>query len=300
MIPAAFAYHRPRTLPAALALLQRHGADARLLAGGQSLLPMMKLRLLEPAHLIDIGRIRRLRRIRAAGDGLRLGALATHWMIEASPAVRRGAPVLAEAARAIGDLQVRNVGTLGGSLAHADPAADYPAALLALDARIGLLGPAGARVVPAAEFFHGVMATALEPGEILVEVEVPSTAGVTGGAYLKVPNPASGFALAGAAAVVRLDGRGQCEHVRVGVTGVAAVPYRARDVEEALAGRQPDAARLAEVAARAADGVTPNEDLHASGAYRLHLARVLVRRALAAAVARALAPRRGARRPAGA
>jgi carbon-monoxide dehydrogenase medium subunit len=143
------------------------------------------------------------------------------------------------------------------------------------------------------------MATALGPREILVEVEVPAATGTTGQAYLKMPNPASGFALAGAAAVVRLDNRGRCEHVRVGVTGVAAAPYRARGVEDALAGHEPGDARLAEAAARAADGVAPNEDLHAGGAYRLHLARVLVRRALAAAVARAVAPRHGVRRAAG-
>jgi carbon-monoxide dehydrogenase medium subunit len=294
MFPAAFAYHRPRTVGAALKLLQAHGEEATLLAGGQSLLPMMKLRLLEPAHVVDIGRIRALRRIRAGEGRLRIGALATHWMIESSAVVRRAAPALAEAAHVIGDLQVRNLGTVGGSLAHADPASDYPAVLLALDAEIDLLGPGGGRSVAAAAFFRGVMTTAAAADEMILAVTVPVQAGAAGQAYLKIPNPASGFALAGVAALVRLDG-GRYAHVRVGITGVAGAPYRARGVEDALAGREVSDALLAEAAARAADGVDPNDDLHASGAYRLHLARVLARRALAAAAERAAAPRRGPR-----
>ncbi|MBI3998467.1 MAG: xanthine dehydrogenase family protein subunit M [Armatimonadetes bacterium] len=282
MIPAPFTYHRPKTLGAALRLLQTLGSVARVLAGGQSLLPMMKLRLAAPAHLIDIGRIAALRRIRAGGGRLRIGALATHSMIESVPAVRRWVPVLAETASTIGDLQVRNLGTMGGAAVHADPAADYPATLLALDAEFVLQGPDGARIVPASEFFQGLMATALRPDELLIEISLP-TAQRVGAAYMKMPNPASGFALAGVAASVALDGDGRCRHVRVGITGVASAAYRARHVEQALLGQEPTDEVLAAASAAAADGVDASADLHASAEYRRHLARVLTRRALAAA-----------------
>jgi len=295
MIPAAFTYHRPRTVQAALKLLATYGPDAKVLAGGQSLLPMMKLRVVEPAHIVDIGRIAALRRIRVRGGWLRLGALVTHWMIESSAAVRRAAPVLAETAAAIGDVQVRNLGTIGGALAHADPAADYPAAVLALDAQIALAGPDGARTVPAAQFFQGIMTTAAAPGELITEVGIPVRPDRAGSSYQKMANPASGFAICGVAAVVGLDEAGRCAHVRVGITGVASAPYRAFGVEAALAGAEPSADRLAEAAAAAADGVEANEDLHASAEYRLHLARVLTRRALVAAVERAGSGRRTGR-----
>ncbi|MDR7495253.1 MAG: xanthine dehydrogenase family protein subunit M [Armatimonadota bacterium] len=287
MIPAAFTYHRPRTVGAALRLLATHGPDAKVLAGGQSLLPMMKLRVVEPAHIVDIGRIAALRRIRMRRGRLHLGALVTHWMIESSAVVRRAAPVLAETAAVIGDVQVRNLGTIGGALAHADPAADYPAAVLALDAEIALAGPGGTRTVPAAQFFQGIMTTAAAPGELITEVSIPVRTGRVGSCYQKMANPASGFAICGVAAVVGLDEAGRCADVRVGITGVAATPYRAWGVEAALTGAEPSADCLAEAAAAAADGVEANEDLHASAEYRLHLARVLTRRALAVASERA-------------
>ncbi|MGH2373826.1 MAG: FAD binding domain-containing protein [bacterium] len=280
MIPAAFTYHRPRTVDTALRLLTDHGADAKVLAGGQSLLALMKLRLATPGHVIDIGRIAALRRIRVRAGRLHVGALATHWMVESTPAVRRAAPGLAETAAAIGDLQVRNLGTVGGSLAHADPAADYPAMVLALDAEFALQGRDGARTVPASEFFRGVMTTALRPGELLVEVVVPVASTRFGAAYLKMPNPASGFALAGVAAAVGLDSDGLAAHVRVGITGVAPTAYRATAVEEAVVGQDPTDERLAQASGAAADGVEANSDIHAGAAYRLHLARVLTRRAL--------------------
>lgn len=295
MIPAPFTYQRPRSVQAAVRLLQTYGPDARLLAGGQSLLPMMKLRLAAPGHLIDIGRIAALRRIRTRAGRLHIGALVTHWMLESSPVVRRAAPALADAAASIGDLQVRNLGTLGGALAHADPAADYPAAVLALDAVLFLEGPDGGRTVAAADFFQGVMQTAVRPGEVLTGVEVEARRPRAGSAYLKIANPASGFAVAGAAAALALDEAGRCAHVRVGITGVAPVPYRAMAVEQALAGRAPDDAALAEAAALAADGVDAADDLYASADYRRHLARVLTRRALAAARDRAAPGRRGRR-----
>jgi carbon-monoxide dehydrogenase medium subunit len=287
MFPAAFSYHRPRTVQAALRLLQAHGSDARVLAGGQSLLPMMKLRVLEPTHLIDIGRIAGLRKIRVRDGRLHLGALVTHRMLESSATVRRAAPLLAEVAGVVGDLQVRNLGTIGGSVAHGDPAADYPAALLALDAEITLQGPGGTRSVPAVEFFQGIMTTAAQPDEIVVDVIVPSQPPRTGGAYQKMPNPASGFALAGAAAVVTLDAAGRCARVAVGMTGVGPAAYRAVAVEQALAGREPDDDLIAQAAQASVDGVTANEDIHAGADYRLHLGRVMAKRALLAAVERA-------------
>jgi carbon-monoxide dehydrogenase medium subunit len=287
MIPAAFTYHRPRTVQAALRLLQTHGDDAKVLAGGQSLLPMMKLRILEPAHLVDIGRIAALRRIRVRERRLVIGALVTHWMIESSAVVQRVAPVLADAARVIGDLQVRNLGTVGGALAHGDPASDYPAVMLALDAAFALTGPRGDRVVPATEFFQGIMTTDIAPGELLVEIRIPVPAGNVGAAYQKMVNPASGFALAGAAAAVGLDDAGRCAQVRVGVTGVGPAAYRAAGVEAVLAGREPTDELIANASRLATDGIIANEDLHASAEYRLHLGRVMTRRALAAAVERA-------------
>lgn len=288
MIPAAFTYHRPRTLQAAMRLLQTLGPDAKLLAGGQSLLPMMKLRVATPAQLIDLGRIGGLRRIRVREGRLHLGAMATHWMIQSTPAVRRVAPALVEAAGLIGDLQVRNLGTIGGSVMHADPAADYPAVLLALAAEVSLLGPAGSRIVPIDGFFRGPMTTAAAAEEILTDVIVPVAAPRSGAAYLKVPNPASGFALAGVAAAVALDGDGRCNHIRVGVTGVAAVPYRGEAVERALTGSDLSDGALAGAAEAATDGAEPNNDLFASADYRRRLARVLTVRAVGTARDRAL------------
>jgi len=295
MIPAAFTYHRPKTLASALRLLETLGPDARVLAGGQSLLPMMKLRLASPPHLVDISRITTLQRIRKSPGRLRIGALATHWMLETAPVVRRLAPALAETASFIGDVQVRNLGTIGGSLAHADPAADYPATLLALDAEFELQDHRGSRVVVAHEFFRGLMTTALRPGELLTEIRLPVPARV-GAAYLKMPNPASGFALAGVSAALAVDADGRCTMARVGITGVGPIAYRARAVEEAVVGREPTDDTLATAAAAAADGVEANADLFASAEYRRHLARVLTRRALVLARDRIRPRRQAARR----
>jgi carbon-monoxide dehydrogenase medium subunit len=287
MIPAAFAYHRPRTLQAALRQLQTLGGDAKVMAGGQSLLPMMKLRVAVPPHVIDISRIAALRRIRAREGRLHIGALATHYMVESTAAVRRAAPALAEAAASIGDLQVRNLGTIGGSVMHADPAADYPAVLLALGAEVVLESPRGTRTVPIDGFFQGLMATAASPDEVLTEVIVPPLPPRSGTAYLKVANPASGFALAGVAAAVTLDADDRCTQVRIGVTGVASVAYRARKMEQSLTGRDLVDDVLKTAASAAADGVDVNADIFASADYRRHLARVLTARAVSAARERA-------------
>ncbi|MDQ7848764.1 MAG: xanthine dehydrogenase family protein subunit M [Armatimonadota bacterium] len=284
MIPAPFAYHAPASLREALQLLATHGDKARLLAGGHSLLPLMKLRLATPAHLIDLRRIDDLRGIRLEDGRVVVGAMTTHWMIESSDLLRQHIPLLPQTAACIGDLQVRNMGTIGGSLAHADPAADYPAAVLALEAEVVAEGMEGRRRIAAGEFFTGLYATALRPGEILVEVRLPLPPPGSGSAYLKFPHPASGFAVVGVAALVTTDRGGRCTQVRVGVTGVAPVPYRAVAVEEALQGIAPTAEALAAAAAKAAEGVEVNADIFASADYRRHLATVFTRRALQAAL----------------
>ena len=279
MYPASFDYRRPATVEEAIALLTKHGDDAKLLAGGHSLIPAMKLRLARPAVVVDIGRIANLSYIREAGGAIAIGAMTTHQEIESSTLLRDKSPLLAETASHIGDVQVRNRGTIGGSLAHADPAADYPAAILALDAEIDLVGPRGKRTVKAPAFFVDLLQTAIGPDEILTEIRVPLTAKSV--AYEKTEQKASGFALAGVAAVVTADG------IRVGITGVAATAYRAVAVEQALAGqRSPAAAAIAAAAAHAADGVEPLGDIHASPAFRAHLVEVNTRRAIERALGR--------------
>jgi aerobic carbon-monoxide dehydrogenase medium subunit len=279
MYPASFDYKRPATVEEAIALLARHGDDAKLLAGGHSVIPAMKLRLARPGVVVDIGRIATLNYIREAGSAIAIGATTTHREIESSTLLQAKSPLLAETASHIGDMQVRNMGTIGGSLAHADPAADYPAAILALDAEIDLAGPRGTRTVKAPAFFVDLLQTAIGPDEILTEIRVPLTAQTV--AYEKTEQKASGFALAGVAAVVG------AEAIRVGITGVAATAYRAVAVEQALAGqRAPSAAVIAAAAVHAADGVEPLGDIHASPEFRAHLAEVNTRRAIERALAR--------------
>jgi carbon-monoxide dehydrogenase medium subunit len=282
MIPASFDYESPRTLSEALALLASR-PDAKLLAGGHSLLPAMKLRLAAPSTLIDLSRISGMRYIRDAGEKIAIGAMTTHATIAASDALKSACPLLPETAGHIGDVQVRNCGTIGGSLAHADPAADYPAAILALDAELVAISAAGERLIPARKFFTGLFSTALRENELLVEVRVPKTDGA-GSAYKKFHHPASGFAVVGVAAVTRLR-KGIIESASVGITGVTACAYRARAVEKALAGKLP--AAIVEASARAADNADALSDNYASAEFRRHLAQVFTRRALETAAARA-------------
>ena len=286
MIPAPFEYHRASSVTEALQLLTTL-PEAKLLAGGHSLLPMMKLRLVSPTHVVDLGRIEALRFIRRDGQVVVAGALATHWMVESSDVVRRAVPLLAETAAKIGDVQVRNAGTIGGSLAHADPAADYPAAILALDAQMVAQSPRGRRTIPAGEFFTGLFSTALASDEILVEVRIPVPSGATGSAYLKFAHPASGFAVVGVAAVITVDAQGRCASARVGVTGVGPAAYRPARVEAQLKGAALDDKTVGAAAEHAAEGVNVNEDLFASAEYRAHLARVFTKRAVLAAAQRA-------------
>ena len=287
MIPAAFEYFAPKTLEEALRLVERHGDEAKVLAGGHSLLPLMKLRLAAPRFIIDIGRLRGMSYIREENGHLAIGAMTTHTEIAASDLLRVRCPLLAETAEAIGDVQVRNRGTLGGSLAHADPAADYPAAILALDAQIVAASTAGARMIPAREFFVDMLTTQLRPGEILSQVRVPMLAPRTGTAYAKLYQPASGFAIVGAAARVTCGTGGKIEDIAVGLTGVGPKAYRAEDVEKALQGKKASPTVVADAVRHAAAGIEPLADLHASAEYRREMATVFTRRAIERALARA-------------
>ena len=283
MIAQNFEYSAPTNLQEALGLLS--GDNAKVLAGGMSLIPLMKLRLATPEQLVDIGRIPDLNYIREQGGELRIGATTSHYQIESSALVRGRCPLLAEAASHIGDIQVRNQGTIGGSIAHADPAADYPASLLALEARVNLVSAKTSRELPIADFFVDTFTTALEPGEIVREIIVPVEDSSIGTNYQKVVQPASGFAIVGVAARVRKSG-GKITMARVGITGLSGKPFRATGVEKALEGSAASAADIQKAAAQAADGVDANSDLHASADYRKHLAAVYTARALAAALSR--------------
>jgi carbon-monoxide dehydrogenase medium subunit len=277
-----FEYTAPKTLDEALHLL---AAGAKPLAGGMSLIPMMKLRLAAPEHLVDLGKLRDLNYIREAAGALHIGATTTHAELESSSILRQKCPLLAETAAAIGDVQVRNMGTIGGSVAHADPSADYPAALQALEAKLVLKGAKSERTVTAAEFFVDAFTTSLEPNEIIREVIVPVEEAGTGTRYQKMPQPASGFAIVGVAARVRKSG-GKTAFIRIGVTGLSNRSYRATAAEKALEGKAGSAAEIQNAAALVAQDVDANSDLHASAEFRRHLAAVHAARALKAALAR--------------
>jgi aerobic carbon-monoxide dehydrogenase medium subunit len=267
VIPAAFEYARPTSVDEAVAALAEHGEDAKLLAGGHSLLPMMKMRLAVPSVLVDIGRIGDAAGIRIEGDEVVVGALTRHCELLASPVLRAEAPLLTLTAAHVGDPQIRNRGTIGGSLAHADPAADLPAAIVASDATLVAQGPSGRRSVPATDFFTGYFETALRPDEMLVEIRVPRTG--PGAHYEKFTRRANDWAIV---AVATVGGR-------VALANMSDVPMRATGVEQALAG----GASVDDAAQLAADGTSPTADMHADQEYRRHLARVLTRRALLAA-----------------
>ena len=284
MIPAAFRYERATSLDDALARLAAAGAGGKLIAGGHSLVPLMKLRLSEPSVLIDVARVPGLAGIRETGGRIAIGAGTTHHDVAASPLLRGRCPAVADTAAEIGDPQVRNRGTLGGSLAHADPAADYPAILLALEADFHLKGPAGWRVVAARDFFRGLFTVDLAPDEILAKA---TFAPVRAAAYAKLRQRASRFAITGVAAALEVAG-GVVRSARVGLTGAASRPSRLANVEAALAGRPATIETLAAAAQTAGEDVADlNDDLHASADYRRAMIPVFTRRALAAALARA-------------
>ena len=273
MVPAAFEYFRPATLDEAVGLL-RTSEDAKILAGGHSLVPAMKFRLAQPKAIIDISRITDLSYIREADGRIHIGAMTTHHLLETSTLLRTKCPLLSETAANIGDVQVRNRGSIGGSLVHADPAADWPAAILALDAELVIAGPDTQRTTRASEFFVDIMQTSLQANEILTEIRVPITAQSV--AYVKSAQKASGFAIAGVATWI--DKANQT--VRVGITGISAKPYRASAVEESLQGRPLTSVTIAAAARKAVQGADPLNDIHASSAFRAHLAEVNTRRSL--------------------
>ena len=280
MIPQTFEYTVPQTLQEALGLIA--GGDRKILAGGMSLIPLMKLRLATPDEVVDLGRVPGLNAIAENGGVVRIGAMATHHAIESSRVTRAHCPLLAETAGHIGDVQVRNMGTIGGSVAHADPAADYPAALLALEAQFHLASAQAERSVAASDFFLDAFTTSIEPGEMIVEIEVPAEEQREGFAYEKVPHPASGFAVVGVAARVKKAGD-RIVMARIGVTGMGARAFRALAVEKMLE----DGASVSDACAHVGEGETANSDLYASADYRSHLARVHAARALATAISRA-------------
>jgi carbon-monoxide dehydrogenase medium subunit len=280
MIPQSFDYVVPASLAEAVDLISQ---GAKPLAGGQSLIPLMKLRLAAPERLVDLARVPELSVIRNGGAGTRIGATATHYQIESSPLINQQCPLLAKAAARIGDVQVRNLGTIGGSIAHADPAADYPAALLALDARVRIVSTSGERTVAIEDFFVDSFTTALEPGEIVAEVIVPAQPASARAVYYKVPHPASGFAVVGIAAVVA-RANGVVSDIHVGVTGLAGKGFRARAAERALAGSPASDAEITRAAQLVTEGQDANSDLYASAEYRQHLAVTAAARALRAAL----------------
>jgi carbon-monoxide dehydrogenase medium subunit len=282
---APFDYFRPSSVEEASRLLSRSNGSGRLLAGGHSLIPLMKIRLAAPTTLIDLGGIKELSGIRSSGGSLVIGSMTTYQELESSDAVKKSAPVLADAARQVADVQVRNKGTIGGALAHSDPAGDLPAVVLAQEAEIVARSARASRTIPADRFFRDLLTTALRPNEVLAEIRVPAAKGKTGSAYLKLANKASHYALVGVAAVLQLDSGGTCTKARIGVTGAGPYARRSRRAERILEGKKLTDA----VIARAADRIGAeysgefNSDVHASAEYREAMTKVIGGRALTTA-----------------
>jgi aerobic carbon-monoxide dehydrogenase medium subunit len=281
MIPSAFDYAAPATVAEALGLLAAAGDDVKLLAGGQSLIPVMKLRLADPAMVIDLGRIGELSGVRDDGDALLIGAMTPHHQIATDPLVAAHVPLLAQATATVADPQVRHRGTFGGALVHADPAGDLPAPVLAADATFILAGPGGERRVAAADFFQGYFTTAVAEGEILTHIRVPKYTG-WGAHYEKFTRVAQQWSIVAVAAMVKVEG-GTIIEARIGLTNMASTPLRATAVEQALAGAPLTREAIAAASAHAAEGTDPASDLNGDAAYRRHLAEVLTRRAVIAA-----------------
>jgi carbon-monoxide dehydrogenase medium subunit len=286
MIPAAFDYHAPRSLPEALALLGQFGDEAKVLSGGQSLLPLLKLRFAQPAHLVDIGRLPGLDYVKEEGGFLKIGALAREAALEASEVVRSRYPILADTAAVIADPLVRNLATVCGNLAHGDPANDHPATMLALGAEVVATGPKGPRTIPVAQFFTGLFTTALAPTEVLTEIRIPAPPAGSGGAYVKLERKVGDFATAGAAAFLVLKG-GTIASAGVGLTNAGPAPIKAREAEAFLVGQKPEDGVFAEAGRLAASAAKPGADRRGSAEYKKEMARVLTVRALRRAAQRA-------------
>lgn len=280
-----FDYCAPATVAEALALLRERGEDAKPLAGGQSLIPLLTLRLARPTVVVDLNRLDELRQVRREGDALLVGALVRHRALERGEGALAACPLLREAAALIGNVRVRALGTIGGSLAHADPAAELPAVVRALDGTILVRGPARERAVSAREFFVGALTTALEPGELIVGVRLPILGPRVGYAVEEFSRRAGDFAVVAAVAIVELSPAGEVAWARVALAGIGPIPQRLPGLEAALAGQRPDLERLRRAATEMPDALEPEGDIHASAAYRRHLAGVLAGRALARAAA---------------
>ena len=287
MIPSAFDYHAPGTLDEAVALLERLGDEAKVLSGGQSLLPLLKLRLGDAGHLVDIGRIPGLAGITEADGYLRLGGATREADLERSDLIREKYPILLDTTSVIADPLVRNRATVGGNLAHGDPANDQPATMLALNAEVVARGPGGERTIPITDFFVGLFATALGPAEILTEIRIPIPPPRSGGAYVKLERKVGDFATAATAAQVTLGDGGEIARAGIGLTNAGPTPIKATAAEQALLGRQPDAEAIAEAARLAADAASPSADRRGSVEYKRDMARVLTGRAVTLAVQRA-------------
>jgi aerobic carbon-monoxide dehydrogenase medium subunit len=287
MIPPAFDYHAPSSLSEAVALLTRYGDTAKVLSGGQSLLPMLKLRLAQSEHLVDIGRIPGLEYVDEKDGLLRIGGATREAVLERSEIVRSRYPILLDTARVIADPLVRNRATVGGNLAHGDPANDHPATMIALQAQVVAVGPNGERVISIDDFFQGLYATALQPDEILTEIRIPGPPPRSGGAYAKLERKVGDFATAAAAVQLTLSATGAVERVRIALTNMGPTPVRAAAAEKELGGRAPDAAALAGAARLAGEAAHPKADRRGEVEYKREMARVMTRRALEAALARA-------------
>lgn len=285
MIPGSFEYFAPRSLSDAVKFLSEHKDDVKILSGGQSLLPLMKMRLSKPGFIVDIGRIPGLDSIKQEGNDLVIGALVTHEQIEHSDLLKAACPLLPQTATTIADVQVRNRGTLGGSIAHADPAGDWPAAVIALDAEIEVFGPSGKRWVKCDDFFLGLLMSVLEPDEIVTAIKVPLT-GSDKTAYQKAAPRSSGFAVTGVAVRLAVDAAGKCSRAAIGITGVTDKAYRAERSEQILAGKKIDQNLIAQAAAESTRNIEVIEDINGSAEYRAHLTHVYVARAIEEALSR--------------
>jgi carbon-monoxide dehydrogenase medium subunit len=287
MIPAPFDYHAPGSLAEAIGLLQQHGDDAKVLSGGQSLLPLLKLRLASTAHLVDIGRIPGLEYIKEEGGYLKIGGRTRESALERSDVIKAKYPILHDTALVIADPLVRNRATVGGNLAHADPANDHPATMLALGAEVVAAGAGGERVIPITQFFTGIFSTALRPGEILVEIRIPAPPPRSGGAYVKLERKVGDFATAAAAAQVTIGADGKVARAGIALTSAGPTPIKATAAEQFLLGKLPDGAAIAQASKLASDAASPSADRRGSVEYKREMARVLTARALAKAIARA-------------
>ena len=288
MIPAAFEYASPRTIPEAIALLKQHGDDAKILSGGQSLIPMMKLRIARPAWLIDINRVPGLDSIKEESGYLKIGGLVREAALDTSELIRSKYPIIHDTAAVIADPQVRNLSTIGGNLAHGDPANDHGATMLALDAEVLATGPEGERVIPIESFFVSIFTTALRHDEILTQIRIRIPPRLSGGAYLKLERKVGDFATAAVAAQVTLDDQGNCLKAGIGLTNVGPNPLKAKKAEEFLAGKKLNEANIAQAAQLASDESQPGSDLRAPADYKRGMVRELTKRALMKALERAV------------